>query len=140
MYLHYRSYPIIKFQENMSNHKNVKIKDDDIIMTVTDPPININLFYQFLNNVQRGIDDSIRIIQYTFEGIPLVKYLFFDGDTITLINDTRDSTYEYDKKEINKYTGDSIIRKLKNSIISYYLISNGSNKMILQIPDFLLES
>jgi hypothetical protein len=124
----------------MSNHKNVKIKDDDIIMTVTDPPININLFYQFLNNVQRGIDDSIRIIQYTFEGIPLVKYLFFDGDTITLINDTRDSTYEYDKKEINKYTGDSIIRKLKNSIISYYLISNGSNKMILQIPDFLLES
>lgn len=99
------------------------IYDNDIIDTESPshPPVNLDLFYEFLKNVEKGNADIIRIIQYTFEEIPIIKYLFYDGDNIILVSDTR---YDlYGTGEINKYEGKRIVKRDRNSFISYELVT-----------------
>ncbi|MBA2875780.1 MULTISPECIES: DUF4362 domain-containing protein [Anoxybacillaceae] len=49
---------------------------------------NLGKFMQFVENVNRGKEDKIRIVAYTVEGDPIIQDLEYDGESITLITDT----------------------------------------------------
>lgn len=50
---------------------------------------NIKRFKEFLNNVEQGNNDSIRVVIYTVEGDPMLQELEYDGEVIKSITDTR---------------------------------------------------
>lgn len=50
---------------------------------------NINRFFTFLENVEQGRKDEIRVVSYTEEGDPILHNLDFDGKVIESSNDKR---------------------------------------------------
>lgn len=50
---------------------------------------NINRFFTFLENVEQGQKDKIRVVSYTEEGDPILHDLNFDGEVIDSSKDTR---------------------------------------------------
>ena len=50
---------------------------------------NLNRFFTFLENVEQGHKDKIRVVSYTEEGDPILHDLDFDGEVIESSNDTR---------------------------------------------------
>jgi hypothetical protein len=113
--------------------KQLIINPTDIIVTKDSsyPPINLGIFYDFLSNVNKGHIDTIRIISYTFEGIPIVKYLFYDGNKIFYISD---STYSQsdETQQINVYIGDSLI-KTSNEDFTIYKLTNYINNSAVNV-------
>lgn len=43
---------------------------------------NIDKFFAFIENVNRGIEDKIRVVTYTEEGGPMLIDLEYDGEVI----------------------------------------------------------
>jgi hypothetical protein len=41
--------------------------------------INLDRFYQFVNNVEQGKKDEIRVVSYTTKGAPILHDLKFNG-------------------------------------------------------------
>ena len=54
---------------------------------------NKGRFDEFLNNVQQGQEDSIRLVKYTTEGAPILYDYEFENDMIKLTIDTRRDGY-----------------------------------------------
>ena len=54
---------------------------------------NKERFDEFLNRVQQGKDDSIRVINYTTEGAPIIYNYEFKNDEISVIIDTTRDGY-----------------------------------------------
>ncbi|MFJ7934524.1 DUF4362 domain-containing protein [Sporosarcina sp. NPDC096371] len=50
---------------------------------------NIERFKEFLNNVEKGKNDNIRVVIYTVEGDPMLHELEYDGEVIKSTTDTR---------------------------------------------------
>ncbi|MFJ7825864.1 DUF4362 domain-containing protein [Psychrobacillus sp. NPDC096623] len=50
---------------------------------------NKERFEVFLNNVEKGNNDSIRVVRYTEEGDPMLHDLEYDGEVIKSTTDTR---------------------------------------------------
>lgn len=50
---------------------------------------NIERFKEFLNNVERGKKDSLRVVRYTVEGDPMLHDLEYDGEVFKSTTDTR---------------------------------------------------
>jgi hypothetical protein len=50
---------------------------------------NKERFREFLNNVEKGKEDSIRVVKYTEEGDPILHDLEYDGEVIKSTTDTR---------------------------------------------------
>src|SRR3954451_13585948 len=50
---------------------------------------NKERFREFLNNVEKGKKDSLRIVRYTVEGGPMLHDLEYDGEVIKSTTDTR---------------------------------------------------
>jgi hypothetical protein len=42
---------------------------------------NLEKFMKFVENVNQGIEDKIRVVRYTIEGDPMLHDLDFDGKT-----------------------------------------------------------
>ena len=49
---------------------------------------NIEKFMEFVENVNQGREDKIRVVRYTIEGDPLLHDLEYDGENITSTTDT----------------------------------------------------
>jgi hypothetical protein len=54
---------------------------------------NLEQFEAFYENVQKGQEDSVRIVSYTVEGDPIIQDLEYDGETIHSIEDSRMDAY-----------------------------------------------
>lgn len=67
---------------------------------------NIERFMEFLNNVEKGQKDNIKIVSYTEEGDPILQELLFNGEVITSISDTRRD--KFGAGSINEFTCISI--------------------------------
>jgi hypothetical protein len=50
---------------------------------------NLNRFFAFSENVQKGNEDKIRVVRYTTEGDPMIHDLAYDGKIIKSTSDTR---------------------------------------------------
>ena len=59
---------------------------------------NKERFNDFLNNVQQGKADNIRVVKYTTEGAPIIYDYEFEKDMIKVTIDTRRD--DYGQKEI----------------------------------------
>lgn len=90
---------------------------------------NLEKLNTFMNNVQNGTKDMIRVVGFTIEGDPIIQDLEYNGEVINLTYDsTRDefsanpsiSTYEY--REIVIET--SYNEHYKGDFIEYYLKNN----------------
>ncbi|WP_051475755.1 DUF4362 domain-containing protein [Bacillus sp. J37] len=49
---------------------------------------NLEKFMKFVENVNQGEEDNIRIVRYTTEGDPILHDLEYDGEMITSTTDT----------------------------------------------------
>ncbi len=64
--------------------------EEDIVDTHGDIT-NLEIFMEFIENVQEGKEDKIRVVRYTTEGDPILHDLEFDGEVITSkVDSTRD--------------------------------------------------
>lgn len=54
---------------------------------------NKERFDKFFNNLQQGIDDSIRVVRYTTEGDPIIYSYEFENEEINVTIDTRRDEY-----------------------------------------------
>ncbi|WP_456270962.1 DUF4362 domain-containing protein [Bacillus sp. AK031] len=61
---------------------------EDIVYS-NDGVKNEDRFFAFLENVNQGIKDTIRVVTYTEEGDPILQDLEYDGDKISYKLDTR---------------------------------------------------
>jgi hypothetical protein len=49
---------------------------------------NSEKFMKFVENVNQGREDKIRVVRYTIEGDPMLHDLEYDGEIITSTTDT----------------------------------------------------
>ncbi|WP_404346831.1 DUF4362 domain-containing protein [Sutcliffiella horikoshii] len=54
---------------------------------------NIDMFFGFIENVNQGLEDKIRVVTYTEEGDPMLHDLKYDGEVIQSTTDTRRDTF-----------------------------------------------
>lgn len=68
------------------------IQDPGDVVDMHGDITNLEKFYTFVEHVEQGKKDKIRIVSYTTEGAPMLHDLEFNGTTIRSIYDsTRDS-------------------------------------------------
>ncbi len=80
---------------------------------------NLEKFYEFLEHIQQGEKDRIRVVSYTTEGAPMIHDIKYDGD---LIYSTYDSTRDgYGPGSINKSNCRSITARERDSRTEYVL-------------------
>lgn len=65
---------------------------DDIVNTHGDVE-NLERFFAFMENVNAGKKDEIRVVSYTEEGDPMLHDLEFDGERLHSTTDTRRDKY-----------------------------------------------
>jgi len=65
------------------------IQAPDDIVNMHGDITNLERFYDFIDHVEKGKNDKVRIVKYTTEGAPMIHDLEFDG---TEIHSTYDST------------------------------------------------
>lgn len=74
----------------------------------------------FYEKLQKGIASTLRIVQFTIEGDPIVTDLTYDGDAIEMKQDyTRDT---YGSGEITRYSCNNMIEEASSTNHSYILI------------------
>jgi hypothetical protein len=61
--------------------------DEDIVDSHSEIT-NLEKFMKFVENVNQGTEDKIRVVRYTIEGDPMLHDLDFDGKIITSTTDT----------------------------------------------------
>ncbi|MCM3575710.1 MULTISPECIES: DUF4362 domain-containing protein [Mesobacillus] len=67
------------------------IQAPDDIVNMHGEITNLERFYAFVDHVEQGKNDKVRIVKYTTEGAPMIHDLQFDGTEIHSIYDsTRD--------------------------------------------------
>ncbi|MEH7253827.1 DUF4362 domain-containing protein [Neobacillus niacini] len=80
---------------------------------------NLEKFIEFVENVNQGREDKIRVVRYTIEGDPMLHDLEYDGETITSTTDTtRD---EFGDGSISTATCKSINVKETDETTDYIL-------------------
>ena len=65
-----------------------KPSDEDIVSRNSPGITNYNTFLKFVENVEQGREDEIRIVTYMTERDPILSDLEFNGGTITYTRDT----------------------------------------------------
>ncbi|KIL51155.1 DUF4362 domain-containing protein [Jeotgalibacillus campisalis] len=92
---------------------------------------NISLLNDFVEHVQAGEKDSLKIVQFTTEGDPIFYQLDYDENLNYAIDTTKDS---YGSGEINEYQCDSI-KKTETSIETSFTLEgcSGGSQEILTI-------
>ena len=84
-----------KTQEGTIGDQNVpeyEQSPEDIVVS-NSGETNENRFFTFLENVNQGIKDTIRIVIYTEEGDPILQELNFTGEEISYTFDARRDTF-----------------------------------------------
>jgi hypothetical protein len=80
---------------------------------------NIEKFMKFVENVNQGREDKIRVVRYTIEGDPMLHDLEYDGEIITSTTDTtRD---EFGNGSVSTATCKSINVKETDETTDYIL-------------------
>lgn len=99
----------------------VEEKKSDIISSPMGEPINLQRFIEFLNNINNGIKDCIRTINYTFEGEVTISAVCYDGKIIKVDQTSYSVIFPEEKKVITSYIGTGIGKYEENGFIVYYL-------------------
>ncbi|MGD6858228.1 DUF4362 domain-containing protein [Bacillus infantis] len=75
-------------EEPAAKLPDYKPSEDDIVSMHGDIE-NLDRFFSFITNVQKGSEETIRVVRYTEEGAPILHDLEYDGQVIHFILDTR---------------------------------------------------
>lgn len=95
-----------------------KLSSTDIVNSHGDIT-NLAIFERFVENVNQGFEDEIRIVTYTIEGDPLLHELQFDGEELLSTIDTRHD--EFGSGNVDTTTCKFIVAKENNDQIDYEL-------------------
>lgn len=111
----------------------------DVVWTHTEA-YNLERIEDFMDNIENGIEDMIRVTAFTKEGDAIVKDLEYDGEVINLtIDSTRDKFSE--NPDIEKYEFKRLViekrysEDYRGTFIEYWLKNDeGENgKLIVQL-------
>jgi len=95
-----------------------EILKDDIVLG--GKSVNRERLDVFIQHVNEGTPDEVRVIHYTIEGDPIIDGLRFDGNKITETHDTRWD--KYGAPSVTKRTCHSIEWKEEENWITYELL------------------
>lgn len=92
---------------------------------------NTDRFFKFLDNVNNGIPDKIRITEFGIDGPPSIRILQYDGNIIRSLTDaTRYITNQY-----YDYYGYQIVSQTRNwygeELEDYFLITVDNKRIII---------
>lgn len=88
--------------QNTGNPKGTHTKENEIpgynsspddIVEKNGDIVNKERFERFINNIEKGKNDSIRVVRYTTEGDPMLRDLEYNGETIIATSDTQEDNY-----------------------------------------------
>ncbi|KGP92304.1 hypothetical protein N780_01825 [Pontibacillus chungwhensis BH030062] len=117
-----------------TNETNVPeyVQSPEDIINMHGDITNVDTFYAFLESVNEGKEDEIRVVTYTTEGDPMLHDLKYDGEVIHSIKDTRRDSYG--PGNVNEATCESI-KVAKSEERTEYVLSgcDQGNNMILVI-------
>ncbi|MEK5232462.1 DUF4362 domain-containing protein [Lysinibacillus sp. FSL K6-0232] len=82
---------------------------------------NLEKFTSFIENIQKGAKDAIRITTYTIEGDPIYYHLDYDGDKIQYTYDNSQDKYAGSGKGAQSTTCSTIASRSDDEGIEYYL-------------------
>lgn len=82
---------------------------------------NLDKFVNFIENVEKGVKDAIRITTYTIEGDPIFYHLDYDGNKIQYTYDNSQDEYAGSGKGSQSTTCSTIESRNDNEDIEYYL-------------------
>ncbi|QED46805.1 DUF4362 domain-containing protein [Cytobacillus dafuensis] len=92
---------------------------------------NIEQIDQFVNNINNGENDEVRIIHYTIEGDPIIWDLTYDG---TSIQSRYDTTYDkFGSGKVEKHSCERITKSEMDTEIAYKLECNGQQEDVLTV-------
>ena len=95
------------------------VQSPDDIVDMHGDIANLDRFFTFLENVNQGMKDKIRVVRYTEEGDPMLHDLDYDGEVIQSTTDTRRD--KFGSGSINTATCKSIDIKEKDRRTDYNL-------------------
>lgn len=99
------------------------------------PVYNFSSFELFLDNVEVGQSDSVRIANYTLEGEPTLYNLTFDGSSIDLkIDRSKNNNRGNDPVKVNMTCTD-LVTEAGQQVLTYTL--EGCNQDSV-VEDFML--
>jgi len=109
--------------------REMAINNNDVIYDYN-RNYNTDRFFRFLDNVNNGIPDKIRIVYFGFEGQILISILQYDGNIIRI---TFDATRNQTSETYDSFYGYQIISQIHQragkKLETYYLLSI-DNKLI----------
>jgi hypothetical protein len=112
------------------------IQAPDDIVDMHGDITNLERFFTFVDHVEQGQKDTIRIVNYTTEGAPMLHDLEFDGSEI---HSTYDSTRDgFGTGRIEEVTCKAVTEMKRDSRTDYVLEECNSHKedlIILVIDD-----
>ena len=85
------------------------IKNGDVV-NLHGKEYNVEKLEQFMENVKKGVNDKIRITQYTVEGGAIITDLEYDGEKINYTYDTTRDNWGAKKIEKKKLDVDTIYK------------------------------
>lgn len=98
---------------------------------------NIDKFKSFIENVEGGVKDEIRITVYTTEGDPIFYYLNYDGNKIQYTYDNSQDGYAGTGKGIESTSCSNIESRYTENGVEYYLSQCSSevgNSFYFRVP------
>lgn len=110
------------------------IKNGDIV-NVHGELSNLEKFNQFIENVNKGVKDKVRITSYTIEGDPIFYNLDYSGEEIKYTYDASQDSYGASGKQ--SATCSDIVSSNNENGVEYHLSkcsSDVGNTFNFQIP------
>ncbi|WP_442594846.1 DUF4362 domain-containing protein [Neobacillus sp. D3-1R] len=82
---------------------------------------HLDKFENFIENVENGIKDKIRITMFTIEGAPIFYNLIYDGNKIQYTYDNTQDGYAGSGKGIKSTSCSNIEKRNNDEEVGYYL-------------------
>lgn len=90
---------------------------------------NYTKLEEVYKTIETGGEASLRIVEYTIEGDPIISLIEYNGDVINYKVDTTRDKFGTPKVIEQKYT--KLIKKIEEDYISYYLIDKDKSEVLL---------
>ena len=102
-------------------------KNGDVVASSKIGTINTEKFIKFIDNVNKGNKDRIRITSFTIEGGAIIQDIIYNGENIVLIQDTtRDG---FGPREVRQYK----VSKIQHEGNYYYAVVNSEKLSLLSM-------
>ncbi|ASK64167.1 hypothetical protein CFK37_19440 [Virgibacillus phasianinus] len=114
-----------------------QVKDSDVVFSNDGEISNLDKLGEFIEKVENGEENKVRIVRYTTEGDPIFHTLDYNGENIKYIYDDSQDEYAGSNKEVKSTTCADLESKENKNKVEYHLTDCSSgfgNHFDFQLP------